>query len=54
MEHPFNHIKNVFDLKKVRYKGLAKNTAQRYTLFELANLLITKKQENALNAQGAS
>jgi transposase, IS5 family len=54
VEHPFHYIKNVFGLKKVRYKGLAKNTAQLYTLFALANLLITKKRRDALNAQGAS
>ncbi|MFN4023059.1 MAG: IS5/IS1182 family transposase, partial [Hydrogenophilus thermoluteolus] len=33
---------------------LAKNTAQLYTLFGLANLLIAKRQLFALNAQGAS
>ena len=54
VEHPFHIIKNIFGLKKVRYKGLAKNTAQLYTLFGLANLLITRKRRDALNAQGAS
>ena len=54
VEHPFHYIKNIFGLKKVRYKGLAKNTAQLYTLFALANLLITKKRRDKLNAQGAS
>jgi transposase, IS5 family len=52
VEHPFHYIKNVFGLKKVRYRGLAKNTAQLYTLFALANLLITKKRRDAINAQG--
>ena len=54
VEHPFHIVKNLFGMKKVRYKGLAKNTAQLYTLFGLANLLIAKRQLFALNAQGAS
>ena len=54
VEHPFHIVKNIFGLKKVRYKGLAKNTAQLYTLFGLANLLIAKRKLSALNAQGAS
>ena len=54
VEHPFHIVKNIFGLKKVRYRGLAKNTAQLYTLFALANLLITKKRRDALYAQGAS
>ena len=29
-------------MKKVSYRGLAKNTARLYTLFGLANLLIGK------------
>jgi transposase, IS5 family len=28
VEHPFHVIKKLFGHKKVRYKGLAKNTAQ--------------------------
>ena len=43
VEHPFHLIKNIFGLKKVRYKGLLKNTAQLCTLFGLANLLIAKR-----------
>lgn len=54
VEHPFHIVKNIFQLKKVRYKGLAKNTAQLFTLFGLANLLIAKRRLFALNAQGAS
>lgn len=33
VEHPFLIVKNLFRLWKVRYKGLAKNAAQRYALF---------------------
>jgi IS5 family transposase len=42
IEHPF-HIKNLFRHKRLRYRGLAKNTAQLRTLFALANLVIVKK-----------
>jgi IS5 family transposase len=43
VEHPFHIVKNLFHHKKLRYRGLAKNTAQLYTLFALANLVIVKK-----------
>jgi len=54
VEHPFHIIKNRFGLKKVRYRGLAKNTAQLMTLFGLANLMIAKRRLLAFSAQGAS
>jgi len=54
VEHPFHIVKNLFQLKKVRYRGLAKNTAQLFTLFGLANLLIAKRRLFALGARGAS
>jgi len=43
VEHPFHIVKNLFHHKKLRYRGLAKNTAQLHTLFALANLVIVKK-----------
>ena len=43
VEHPFHVIKNLFRHKKVRYKGLAKNTAQLFSLFGLANLVLAKR-----------
>jgi len=43
VEHPFHVVKNRFHHRKLRYRGLAKNTAQLYTLFALANLVIVKK-----------
>jgi len=43
VEHPFHVVKNLFRHKKLRYRGLAKNTAQLRTLFALANLVIVKK-----------
>jgi len=38
VEYVFHVVKNIFKFKKVRYKGLAKNSCQMYTLFTLANL----------------
>jgi IS5 family transposase len=38
VEHPFRVIKRQFGYVKVRYRGLAKNTAQLKTLFALSNL----------------
>jgi transposase, IS5 family len=43
VEHPFHIVKNRFRHKKLRYRGLQKNTAQLHTLFALANLVIVKK-----------
>ena len=42
VEHPFHIVKNLFKHRKVRYRGLAKNTAQLHTLFALANLVLGK------------
>jgi IS5 family transposase len=54
VEHPFHVVKNLFKHKKARYKGLAKNGAQMYSLFGLANLVIAKKQLMAPQGIGAS
>ena len=43
VEHPFHIVKNLFRHRKLRYRGLKKNTAQLHTLFALANLVIVKK-----------
>ena len=43
VEHPFHIIKNLFKHRKVRYRGLVKNTAQLYSLFALANLVIARR-----------
>jgi transposase, IS5 family len=43
VEHPFHIVKNCFPHKKLRYRGLKKNTAQLHTLFALANLVIVNK-----------
>src|ERR1700744_1405604 len=42
VEHAFHVVKNSFGFRKVRYRGLAKNTAQLQTLFALANLVLCK------------
>ncbi|VTV15003.1 Transposase DDE domain protein [Variovorax sp. WDL1] len=54
VEHPFHVIKNLFRHKKTRYKGLAKNEAQLFSLFGLANLVIAKRSLLAAHARGAS
>lgn len=43
VEHPFRVIKRQFAHCKVRYRGLAKNTAQLMTLFELSNIWMSRK-----------
>jgi IS5 family transposase len=53
VEHPFHIIKNLFLYKKIRYKGLARNTAQLLSLFGLANLVIAKRSLLAIHARGA-
>ncbi len=45
VEHPFHVIKNLFGYRKVRYKGLAKNQAQLFTLFALGNLVLAGRCE---------
>lgn len=44
VEHPFRVIKRQFGYVKVRFKGLAKNTAQVITLFALSNLWMVRKR----------
>lgn len=44
VEHPFRVIKCQFGHTKVRYRGLAKNTAQLITLFALSNLWMVRNK----------
>ncbi|WP_167393934.1 transposase, partial [Xanthomonas populi] len=44
VEHPSRVIKRQFGDVKVRYRGLAKNTAQVLTLFALSNLWMVRRQ----------
>ena len=43
-EHAFHVVKCLWNYRKVRYKGLAKNTAQVFSLFALANLYMVRKE----------
>ena len=50
VEHPFRVIKRQFGFTKVRYRSLAKNTAQVVTLFALGNLWMARR--NLVEAKG--
>jgi IS5 family transposase len=50
VEHPFRVIKQQFGYAKVRYRGLAKNTARLTMLFAMSNLWMARKQ--LMGAQG--
>ena len=44
VEHPFRVIKRQFGYVKVKYRGLAKNTANLMTLFALSNLWMARRR----------
>ena len=44
VEHPFRVIRRQFGLMKVRFRGLAKNTAHVITLFALSNLWMARRK----------
>jgi IS5 family transposase len=50
-EHAFHVVKTLWGFTKVRYRGLAKNTARIFALFALANLYLVRYR---LGAQGAT
>lgn len=54
VEHPFHVVKNLFKHRKTRYKGLAKNTAQLFSLFGFANLMLARRWWLGTNTQVAS
>ena len=54
VEHPFHVVKNLFKHRKARYKGLAKNNAQLFSLFGMANLVLAGRRLMAFDARGAS
>jgi IS5 family transposase len=54
VEHPFHVIKNLFRHRKTRYKGLAKNAAQLFSLFGLANLVLAKRSLLDAHARDSS
>ncbi|RFC40289.1 MAG: transposase, IS4 family [Candidatus Nitrotoga sp. CP45] len=53
VEHPFHVVKNLFQHRKARYKGLAKNTAQLFTLFGFANLVLARRWLGIADSQVA-
>ena len=52
VEHPFRVIKRQFGFVKVKYRGLAKNTANLVTLFALSNLWMVRKRLLNMGVQG--
>ena len=53
VEHPFRVIKGIFGFRKVRYRGLHKNTQRCFVLCALANLYLARPQLAAQAAAGA-
>ena len=51
VEHPFRVVKRQFGFVKVRFRGLAKNTAQVLTLFALSNLWQARHRLMALTGE---
>jgi len=51
VEHPFRVLKCQFGYVKVRFKGLAKNTAQILTLFALSNMWMARKRLLAMTGE---
>jgi IS5 family transposase len=43
-EHAFHVVKRLWGFSKVRYRGLAKNTARLYTAFALSNLYLLRRR----------
>lgn len=46
-EHAFRVVKHLWGFTKVRFRGLAKNTARAFTTFALANLYLLRKAIDA-------
>ncbi|EAP70633.1 Hypothetical Protein RRSL_00092 [Ralstonia solanacearum UW551] len=44
VQHPFPGLQKPVGPPQVRYKGLAKNTAQLFSLFGLAHLVLARRQ----------
>ena len=44
VEHPFRVIKRQFGYVRTRYRGLARNRAQLFTLFALGNLFLVRRR----------
>lgn len=51
VEHCFHVVKCLFKHRKTRYRGLAKNTAQLFTLFGFANLVLARRFLGPMHTQ---
>lgn len=51
VEYPFGVVKRQFDYAKVRYRGLAKNTAQVLTLLAPSNLWMVRRHPGFATGQ---
>lgn len=54
VERAFHVVKNLFRHRKTRYRGLAKNTAQLFTPFGFANLVLAGRRFTFTEARSAS
>lgn len=54
VEHCFHVLKCLFKHRKTRYRGLAKNNAQLFTLFAFANLVLARRFIGLQHTQVAS
>lgn len=54
VEHCFHVVKCLFKPRKTRYRGLAKNNAQLFTLFGFANLILARRCFGSAHAQVVS
>jgi IS5 family transposase len=54
VEHCFHVVKCLFKHRKTRYRGLAKNNAQLFTLFGFANLVLARRFLGVVHGQVAS
>ena len=53
VERPVQVMKNLFRHRKGRYKGWAKNTAQLFSLFGFAKLMLARRWLDNAHTQGA-
>jgi IS5 family transposase len=54
VEHPFHSIKNLLIHRKTCYRGLVKNTALLFALFDFANLLLVGRRFTVITARSPS
>ena len=47
VEHPFRVLTRQFGHIKTRYRGLARNRAQLFTLFALGNLFLVRRRQGS-------